>query len=93
MPRKVYSKLSPKELQIASVEFDREFVPTKPLTPAMRQQARQAKRGRPRVGKGAAAVLVSMEKGLLTAADAYAKRHKLTRSELVARGVKAVISR
>ncbi len=40
-------------------------------------------RGRPKVGKGVARVSLSVERTLLDRADAYAKSHRLNRSELV----------
>ena len=72
---------------------------TRPLTPKEQAEwrsfvrAAKAKRkaGRPRVGLGAQRVQVSVERGLLTRADAYARRNGLTRAQLVARGLKAVI--
>ena len=72
---------------------------TRPLTAKEQAEwrsfvrAAKAKRkaGRPRVGLGAQRVQVSVERGLLTRADAYARRNGLTRAQLVARGLKAVI--
>ena len=49
------------------------------------------KAGRPVVGKGAKLVAVTIEKGLLKRADAYAKAHGLKRTELIARGLLHVI--
>ncbi len=45
------------------------------------------------MGKGAKRVPVSIEKGLLAEAeaDAYAKRHKLKRSQMVAEGLRLVM--
>lgn len=42
------------------------------------------KRGRPASGEGAAAISVTMERGLLRRTDAYAKRTGLTRARLIA---------
>lgn len=73
---------------------------TRPLTPAEAAEwraivraakARRRKAGRPRVGLGAQRVQVSVERGLLTRADAYARRNGLTRAQLVARGLEAVV--
>jgi hypothetical protein len=47
--------------------------------------------GRPIVGKGAKIVPVSIERGLLKQADSFAKRHKLKRSQMVARGLRLVM--
>ena len=48
-------------------------------------------RGRPRVGMGVARVAVSVERSLLGQADAYAKSHKLNRSELVSASLASYI--
>jgi hypothetical protein len=64
----------------------------KPLTAKDRQIHRLARRrGRPRIGRGAAKVYISMEKDLLKEADSYARKHGMSRSELIATGVRAVI--
>jgi hypothetical protein len=74
---------------------------TRPMTPAERLRWQQAQkslkakhrlRGRPKVGKGAEVVAVSIEKGLLEQADAYAREHRLGRSEVFVLGIKAVVA-
>jgi hypothetical protein len=67
----------------------------KPLSPAMKKLWKRAKgkAGRPRVGRGAARVLLSIERGLLDQADAFAIRRKMTRSELFSCGVRAMLRR
>jgi hypothetical protein len=93
-----YWEMTTAELAEATRRFDQEFVAdaAKPLTP--RQKAREARarakgnRGRPRVGQGATAVLVSVERGLLRRSDAFAKRRGITRSQLIARGLEFVLS-
>jgi hypothetical protein len=73
---------------------------TRPMTPAERAQWDQVQtslktkrrlRGRPRVGKGAEVVAVSIEKALLDRADAYGRQHGLGRSEVFVLGIKAVV--
>lgn len=51
----------------------------------------QARRGRPRVGKGAARVQISMERGLLARIDAHARKRRMTRSQLIAEGIRRVL--
>jgi hypothetical protein len=51
----------------------------------------KGKMGRPRVGKGARTISLTVEKGLLKRADAYAKRHGMSRARLVAMGLEAVM--
>jgi formylmethanofuran dehydrogenase subunit A len=65
---------------------------THPLTPAQRKLWQQVKRrGRPKIGAGAKIISLSIERGLLDRADAYAKQHGLSRAQLVARGLEVVI--
>lgn len=74
---------------------------TRPLT--AKQEARwkaavttaAAKRppGRPTVGAGSQRVQVSVEKRLLAKADAYAKAHGLTRSQVFARGLASQLAK
>lgn len=80
-----------KERQYA--EFDNEFVPTRPLTPAQRKLWTKARRksGRPKIGEGAKIVSLSIEGKLLRQADALAKKRKITRSELVVGALRAVL--
>jgi len=56
-------------------------------------KAEGAAGGRPKVGKGARAVNVTIERGLLERADARAKAEGVTRAQLIARGLEAVLSR
>jgi hypothetical protein len=64
------------------------------LTPAERELWKKAKRslGRPKRGRGAKPVNITVERGLLERADAYAQRHGLTRSQVVARGLVLAIA-
>jgi hypothetical protein len=56
-----------------------------------RWQPFKKKMGRPRVGKGAKLISVTVEKGLLERADAYAKEHGLKRAQMIAQGLLRVI--
>jgi hypothetical protein len=93
--RKNYSAMTTAQLRAATREYDREWtdpgLPGKPLTAANRAQHRKA-RGRPMIGKGAKIVPVSIERQLLSQADAFAQRHKLKRSEMVAQGLRLVMA-
>ncbi len=93
---KPYWEMSVEELAAATVEFDREGVGETFGEPMPRQKARHAlakrKRGRPRIGKGTQVISVSVEKGLLARADRLARRLRLKRAELVARGLEAVVN-
>jgi len=93
--RKKYTEMTVAELAEATREYDADFVFLKgrKLTDAeARQHARAGKRGRPRIGQGAEKIRVSVERSLLAKSDAFARRHKLTRSEMIARGLRAVMA-
>ena len=67
----------------------------RPLSSRMKTLWNRAKNkgGRPRVGRGATRVLISIERGLLENADALARRHRMSRSELFSQGVRAVLAK
>jgi hypothetical protein len=67
----------------------------KPLTPPQRKLWRAIKRnmGRPTVGEGAEQISLTVERGLLRKADAFARKHKLKRSQMVAEGLRLVMQR
>ena len=91
-----YSSMTTEELAKATREFDEEFVGlrSKPLSPEMRQRWLRARRkpGRPPVGRGAKVISVSVEKGLLARSDALARRLRVPRTALIARGLRAVLA-
>ena len=72
-----------------------DFNQTRPLSPAEKAAWVRAKRGpgRPRkpAGEKAARVLVTIAPDLLAAADRYARREGISRAELMARGITAVL--
>src|SRR5437773_8131703 len=74
-------------------QSDREFVPTKPLTAADRALHRRAARraGRPKIGKGAERFTITLERDLARQADAFAKRQHMSRSELIAHGLRNLL--
>ena len=96
-PYEKFAGLSDAEKEAVYQECDDPDVAlnSKPLRPKMRKLWNRAvhKGGRPRIGRGAARVLISVEKGLLEDADAFARRRHLTRSELFSRGVRAVLAK
>ena len=90
--QKRVQEMTPAELEEFTKVYDEPNVPTSPLTPAMRAEwERTRKPGRPRVGKGAQRVLITVERGLLQQADAYARQNGKTRSELIAMGLRRVM--
>ncbi|MFI5379916.1 MAG: hypothetical protein ACHRHE_11510 [Tepidisphaerales bacterium] len=66
---------------------------SRPLNARERQQWRRfkAKMGRPKLGRGAKTISLTVEKGLLEQADAYAKQRGVSRASLVAQGLRAVM--
>jgi hypothetical protein len=68
---------------------------SRPLDAKERKQWRRfkAKMGRPKVGKGAKTISLTVERELLKRADTYAKRHGMSRARLVAEGLRAMIGR
>lgn len=64
------------------------------LTAAERAEWERARRGRPKKAPGAKAarVLFTIDPELLKRADAYARRHGLTRAQLIATGLRKAIS-
>jgi len=91
---KKYSQMNTGELAEATKEFDEEFafLKARPLTDRQKKLHVQArKRGRPRVGMGAEKIQVSVERSLLTRSDSFARKNGISRSEMIARGLRAVL--
>ena len=90
-----YNRMTAEEMDREVAKFDREVpeLPAKPLTAAQRAQHRRAKRkmGRPVVGKGSRRLMITMERGLLSQADALAQKKNLSRSQLIAQSVRALL--
>src|SRR5215210_7596285 len=86
---KPYWEMTTAELREATREF---AVPSekgygfRALTPSEQARWNRAKRkpGRPKIGKGAKSVLISVEQDLLKNADIFARKNKLSRSQLIA---------
>jgi hypothetical protein len=84
------------KLRQLTADLNQEFVADKfaPLDATARRQWQRAKRkrGRPVRGEGAQVISISIERGLLRAADELARQKKITRAKLVARGVRAILA-
>jgi hypothetical protein len=95
--RKPYWEMNGKELAEATKEFDQEFIADKarPLNAAdkalflraEKKAAAAGKSGRPKVGKGAERINITVERDLLHKADQFAKTLGLSRAQLVARAL------
>jgi hypothetical protein len=90
-----YGRMTAKELDAETADLDRELIIDKAvaLSPKLRRLVRTArkKRGRPRVGKGAQRISVTIERGLLREADTLARRRKVTRAQLIAQGLRTLL--
>ena len=79
------------ELARATRQFDDQFVfeKARPMTAAERTEEQKLRRGRgrPKIGRGARKVSISLEGDLLKKTDALAKKKGVNRSELIARFV------
>jgi hypothetical protein len=94
--KKPYWEMNAEELAKATAEFDEEFVIDRCTRPPPEMQARweAAKRKPPRSDDkpGAAVISVYVDKDLLARSDALARKKGLSRSSLIARGLKAVLA-
>ena len=95
-PQKPYWEMTTEELAEATKEFDEEFVIDKctPLTPEMQEKWEKAK-GKPDVpfnGPAREVISIDVEKELLARVDALAKKKRISRSRLIARGLKALLA-
>ncbi|HUO08421.1 MAG TPA: hypothetical protein VM008_09000 [Phycisphaerae bacterium] len=95
---KPYTAMTTAELREATRPYDLPTagnkLPGKPLTALQRRKFERARRpGRPRIGKGVQVISMSVEKDLLKRADAQAKSEGISRAELFARGLRAILPR
>jgi hypothetical protein len=71
---------------------DQRLARSRPLNSRERAQWRRFKKlGRPRIGKGAKTISLTVEKDLLKRADAYAKQHGISRARLIAQGLEVIL--
>ena len=94
---KPIENMTRRELNALTIGLDEEFVADtfRPLTPAERKfwNGINRKLGRPQTGKGAKVISLSLERGLLEETDKLAKKLKVSRSQLVADGLKAMLAK
>jgi hypothetical protein len=92
---KPYWEMTTAELRKATREFDDPAYQPPALPQTAEDVAQQCraknKGGRPRKGRGAQTVSLTVEKALLARSDAYAKRLGVSRAELVQRGLNAIL--
>ena len=94
--RRRFDAMNASELAEATESYVREMVIDEfgPLTAGSRERWNRARRkaGRPRRGKGAKVISVSVERGLLSRSDSLARDLGVTRAGLIERGLKAVLA-
>lgn len=92
---KQYDRMKTLGLARATKEFDAEFVADDFSSLDRSSRARWAavkrKRGRPVRGKGAKAVSVTIERTLLQKTDKLARKLKVSRAQLIERGLRGVL--
>jgi len=93
--KKPYWEMNKEELAAATAEFDKECLdetfPEPPPEAKAQLERAMRKRGRPRNGNGAKAISVTLERGLLKRSDRAAHRLGLSRSALIAHGLRSVL--
>ena len=94
--KKRITEMDADELAVETAVLDEEFAVDKfgPLPAGAREQWERAKRkrGRPKKGKGAKVISVSVERDLLERSDRLARQLGITRAALVARGLAAALT-
>ncbi len=97
-PAVPYWKMTAAQLRTATAAFDTPegtaAAGARPLSATQKAAWTRARRkpGRPRVGAGAKTISVTIERGLLTEADIRAKALKLSRAQLIAAGLRAMLA-
>jgi hypothetical protein len=95
-PSKSYWEMNVDELAEATREFDRPTSPSRlrPLSKRERERFERAQRSpyvSVFVGDGNRLVTVAIDDALLRQSDEYARKHKLSRSELIALGLQKLL--
>ena len=94
---KPYWEMTTAQLRQATRDLDQEFAlerlarPAPPEEVAKLAMARR-KRGRPPTGRGAKPISVTVERTLLGRCDTLARQQGITRAQLIARGIRAVLA-
>jgi hypothetical protein len=93
-----FERMTDKQKSAFAAQYDREIPlsETRPLTAAERRLFKRIMnrgRGRPRVGKGAARINITIEKDLLSRVNAFARKRKISRAQIIARGLELVMKK
>src|SRR5690242_10646602 len=89
-----YWEMTAEELHEATKRFDEEFVAEKSraLTPEEQKLWEEVRTKRSTDDAGTATIVVSLDKALLDRCTALAKKKRLSRNALIARGLHAVLA-
>jgi hypothetical protein len=98
-PKKL-DRMTASELTEATKQFDVELpagpdgLPGRPMTASERRTRQRVKRkmGRPKIGNGVKRVMVSLESGLLKQSDGFAKKHHMSRSQMISAGLRRLMA-
>jgi hypothetical protein len=91
---KAYWEMTTAELRAVTQDLDQEHIGDtfRPATPEEQARFERArKRGRPRIGAGSKTISVTVEAGLLAETDRLAKKLRVPRAVLIARGLRSVV--
>jgi len=91
-----FAALSPEDKEKVWQYYNRKipFSETRPLDSHKRARFERTRRrsvGRPKIGQGAKVVAVTLEKGFLNRVDAYAKKHKIKRAQMITQGLRIIM--
>ncbi|MGA2233528.1 MAG: hypothetical protein ABSH22_21695 [Tepidisphaeraceae bacterium] len=92
--------MNARELAEATKEFDgelpvgRDGLPGRAPNAIEKHQWNRVKRkmGRPKIGNGVKRVMISLESGLLRQSDGFARKHHLSRSQMISAGLRRLMS-
>ncbi|MGA2496988.1 MAG: CopG family transcriptional regulator [Tepidisphaeraceae bacterium] len=94
--KKMFFQMTPAEREADVRRYDKgvDLDKTRPLSAKGRLLWERARRGRPPkpAGEKSSRVLITLEPALLAQADRLARSQGLSRSELIARGIRSVIA-
>jgi hypothetical protein len=95
-----YGGMNAAELAEATKQFDAELpagpdgLPGRPMNAAERRTWQRVKRkmGRPKIGGGVKRVMISPESGLLKQSDGFARKHHMSRSQMISAGLRRLMA-
>lgn len=93
--KKKWHEIASDEIARATRKYDEAFAADKYFRPMPASERaahlKSLRRGQPQRKKAIKRVVIALEQELLQRADSYAKRHGLTRSDIIAKGLETLI--